>query len=209
MLVLANTKLVARLLASDFPSENPRPLTRNFPYTNTLGIIKMKTLNTFYIKEVDKWDFYSIICYLIVTVIIYVDPYNFLKKEIILGYAYLTPLFLYMFNYKSLRKLNVWFIWIGISLSHIILHSQIGNIDKFQYYRGPASDFLKYTWIFLLLFQLLRIVSLRFQKIELVAPNRGSLDIWDNRKLTLVDNVCFIIYYGVFILIGVFNEIWS
>jgi hypothetical protein len=39
LLVLANTKLVACLLASDFPSENPRPQTRNFPYTNTLGII--------------------------------------------------------------------------------------------------------------------------------------------------------------------------
>ena len=36
MLVLANTKLVARLLASDFPSENPRSQTRNFPYTSTL-----------------------------------------------------------------------------------------------------------------------------------------------------------------------------
>ena len=39
LLVLANTKLVARLPASDFPSENPRPQTRNFPYTNTLVAI--------------------------------------------------------------------------------------------------------------------------------------------------------------------------
>lgn len=36
LLVLANTKLVARLLASDFPSENPRPQTCNFTYTKTL-----------------------------------------------------------------------------------------------------------------------------------------------------------------------------
>ena len=35
LLVLAGTKLVARLPASDFPSENPRSQTRNFPYTNT------------------------------------------------------------------------------------------------------------------------------------------------------------------------------
>src|SRR5690606_35049601 len=39
LLVLASTKLVARLPASDFPSENPRPQTRNFPYTNTLPVI--------------------------------------------------------------------------------------------------------------------------------------------------------------------------
>ncbi len=44
LLVLANTKLVARLLASDFPSENPRPQTRNFPYTNTLATIMKKIL---------------------------------------------------------------------------------------------------------------------------------------------------------------------
>ena len=33
MLVLAKPMLVTRLLASDFPSENPRTQTRNFPYT--------------------------------------------------------------------------------------------------------------------------------------------------------------------------------
>jgi hypothetical protein len=33
LLVLAKTKSVARLLASDFPSENRRTQTRNFPYT--------------------------------------------------------------------------------------------------------------------------------------------------------------------------------
>ncbi|HTO35717.1 MAG TPA: hypothetical protein VLZ72_05735 [Flavobacterium sp.] len=49
MLVLVNTKLVACLLASDFPSENPRPKTRNFPYTNTLGNIQKahRTNSTF------------------------------------------------------------------------------------------------------------------------------------------------------------------
>src|SRR5690606_40056359 len=36
LLVLAKSKVVACLPASDFPSENPRPQTRNFPYTNTI-----------------------------------------------------------------------------------------------------------------------------------------------------------------------------
>jgi hypothetical protein len=45
LLALANTKLVACLLASDFPSENPRPQTRNFPYTNTLAIIMKQTFS--------------------------------------------------------------------------------------------------------------------------------------------------------------------
>jgi len=42
LLVLANIKVVACLLASDFPSENPRPQTRNFSYTNTLPVMLNK-----------------------------------------------------------------------------------------------------------------------------------------------------------------------
>ena len=45
MLFLAKPKIVARLLASDFPSENPRTQTRNFPYTSTLTVINKTHLN--------------------------------------------------------------------------------------------------------------------------------------------------------------------
>jgi pyrimidine deaminase RibD-like protein len=45
LLFLAGTKFVACLLASDFPSENPRTQTRNFPYTNTLPHIHKMTEN--------------------------------------------------------------------------------------------------------------------------------------------------------------------
>ncbi len=40
MLVLAKQKLVARLLAFDLPSEDPRIQICNFPYTITLGTIR-------------------------------------------------------------------------------------------------------------------------------------------------------------------------
>ena len=40
--------LVARLLASDFPSENPRTQTRNFPYTSTLCVIMKKLLQSIF-----------------------------------------------------------------------------------------------------------------------------------------------------------------
>jgi len=41
-LVLPKPKLVARLLASDFPAENPRTQTRNVPYTKTLAPIPLQ-----------------------------------------------------------------------------------------------------------------------------------------------------------------------
>ena len=46
-LVLARAKLVVCLRASDFPKENPRPKTRNFPYTNTLPVMRKSRYQTF------------------------------------------------------------------------------------------------------------------------------------------------------------------
>ncbi len=40
MLYLAKPKFIARLLASNFPAENPRTQTRNVPYTKMLANIK-------------------------------------------------------------------------------------------------------------------------------------------------------------------------
>ena len=51
MLVLAKPMLVARLLASDFPSENPRTQTRNFPYTNTLCAIWLRYQDLVYLSK--------------------------------------------------------------------------------------------------------------------------------------------------------------
>ena len=51
MLVLAKPILVARLLASDFPSENPRTQTRNFPYTTRCNTSDENDKNTVYIDE--------------------------------------------------------------------------------------------------------------------------------------------------------------
>ncbi|MBO0321567.1 hypothetical protein J0X14_04600 [Muricauda sp. CAU 1633] len=157
----------------------------------------------------DNWDFYSIFIYVAISLIIYFDPYGLITKEMVLFYAYLTPLFLYLFNYKSLRKLNVWIIWTIISLLDIVLYYEISGIEKFMFVRGPASGFLRYTWIFLLLFQLLRVISFKFQEMELVAPNKGSIDIWDNRRLTFVDNICFIIYGGIFVFMGVAEQVFN
>ena len=48
--------LVARLLASDFPSENPRTQTRNVPYTKTLPHIWEMTTEEIF-NDLKKFDF--------------------------------------------------------------------------------------------------------------------------------------------------------
>ena len=46
LLVLPKPMLGAHLLASDFPSENPRTQTRNFPYTNRCQQYEKTHFNT-------------------------------------------------------------------------------------------------------------------------------------------------------------------
>jgi len=168
-----------------------------------LGIIELKTIKILKIEKMDRWDYFTILLYLLLTAFIYFDPNRFITKEIILAYSYITPAFLYLYNYKSLRNIYVWLIWVVISIIHIWLYIELSELEKFQYQIGSAAAFLKYTWIFILLYQLLRISFLKFKKIELVAPNVGSNDIWDRRKLTRLDTLFFFIYFGLYILLGI------
>jgi hypothetical protein len=64
-------------------------------------------------------------------------------------------------------------------------------------YRGNAANILLNTVILLLLFQLLRYLSLKIQHREFVAPaHGGGPDLFENKKLTFADFVIFVIYTG-------------
>ncbi len=161
----------------------------------------MKLKKYFYFEQANLWDKISVITYLILSVILYFDPYGIISKEIVLGYSIGTQLFLYFFNYKSLRKLNIWLIWFLYALMHLYLYEDLILKDDFQHHKVPAASFLKHTWISLLLFQFLRILSLVIQNKELVPPTPvGQTDLWEDRKLTAIDYICFIIFF-VFIFI--------
>ena len=68
MLLLAKSKLVAFLHASEFPSEIPRAQNRNFSYTNTIGSIAQENKNAelrlekilnFFIFSSKKWKLWN------------------------------------------------------------------------------------------------------------------------------------------------------
>lgn len=62
-------------------------------------------------------------------------------------------------------------------------------------YRGNVAIGLVNTIILLLLFQLLRYVSLKIQHREFVAPQKGGrTDLFEDKKVTFSDYIVFVIY---------------
>ena len=153
----------------------------------------------FYFKKMDWWDIGSCLGYLILTLTIYkvsIDIHDAaLKKSIILFYSMGTHFFIYFFNYKSLRNLWVYFIWIGYGLIHIGLYFLFkDDVMLVMKKEGHASRLFLGTLPLLVLFQFLRFLSAKTQALELVAPSKSVMDIWEERKVTFMDIVFFIVY---------------
>jgi|TARA_B110000977_G_scaffold181676_1_gene242595 hypothetical protein len=62
---------------------------------------------------------------------------------------------------------------------------------------GNASQGLKNTVVMLVLFQVLRFVSLKIQNLELVPADRSGFNDLDERKISMVDYILFFIYPGM------------
>ncbi len=162
----------------------------------------------FYFDKLDLWDQLSIAFYVVVTAIcgyflLYSNSAN-TNRTMLLFYTLGTQLLLYLLNYKSLRNLTVYLIWIVIALAHLFFYFQLNDSPELQNVRGHAATGLRNTIIVLLLYQVLRIVSVNTQKQELVAPTRGgTTDIFEGRKLTLIDYLLFVVYFATTIILNV------
>lgn len=162
----------------------------------------------FYFDKLTLWDRISIWFY---TVLSFTCAYFFYYKnnasanrELLVFYTVGTQLFLYLFNYKSLRNFTVYLAWVFIALVHLFFYFQLKDIPILQNVRGHAATGLRNTIIVLLLYQVLRIISVNTQKQELVAPTRGgTTDIFEGRKITFIDYVLFVVYFGVTIVLNV------
>lgn len=156
----------------------------------------------FYFNKLNSWDKITTICYVVLTAFL---MYFFLSinsgrsnRTLLLAYALGTQFFLYLLNYKSLRNLTVYLVWILFSLCHLYFYYQLKDDPSLLNVRGHAASGLRNTIILLSLFQVLRFISIRTQRQELVAPTRGGqTDIFDGRRLTFIDYTLFVVYFGV------------
>ncbi len=159
----------------------------------------------FYTDKYNTWDYVTILLYLLWTMIIYIRPERMGNMGgWIASYTIGTHLFLYLLNYKSLRKFNVWIVWIGFSLVHIYFYQDFGANTEFKRPNGSVTNGLQFTWVALILFQLLRLISIKTQDADLVAPAGPSrFDLWDNRRTNFIDYSLFAIYMVVMTVLDV------
>ncbi|MFT5347750.1 MAG: hypothetical protein ACI9M3_000784 [Bacteroidia bacterium] len=157
----------------------------------------------FYAKKITAWDWITIILYLLTSVGLYFFFENTeFKKNVLFFYCLGSHFFLFSFNYKSLRNFKVYLIWVGFALVHLYFYLQLKDVNSLQNFQGHAAQGLASTLILLVLFQVLRYISLKTQGQELVCPSRSLTDFFDNRIITGIDFLLFIVYIAAcFILI--------
>ena len=142
----------------------------------------------------------TISIYLIISffILISFSETNNHQKEILFFYTFATHWFIYFFQYRALRNFRIYLIWILIGIFHLYVYFKIKDDELLSFVEGHASTGFRNTILLLVLFQILRFSSLEIQKMELVAPSRGSsFDIYDNREITYVDYISFIIYFVI------------
>jgi len=162
----------------------------------------------FYFDKLKTWDKVTIVLYLFLSIGLWYYFDNAIssktQRDILFGYAFGTQFFLYFLNYKSLRNLTVYFLWVLIGILHLFIYFQFKDNPLLQNVRGHSATGLRNTIILLLLFQVLRFVSAKTQGLELVCPSKGSkTDLFDERQVTFIDFVLFVIYIGTTIILVV------
>lgn len=153
-----------------------------------------------YYNSIKPWETVCILLYAIATAgvtltLVFAKPET--KQVTIIMYAVLSQLGIYFGLYTSLRNFKAYLLWLGFGLVHLMLFLCFRGNPTIEMYRGNATNVLLNTIILLLLFQLLRYLSLKIQHREFVAPaHGGGLDLFENKKMTFADFVIFVIYMG-------------
>ncbi len=147
--------------------------------------------------KLSNWNIITISSYLLLS--IFLLTYGFANKsslqKIIFFYGFGTQFFIYIFQYKALRNFNYFLIWTAIGVIHLCLFLTIKDLPELSMTNYNAGQGLRNTLITLVLFQFLRFISLRTQNKELVAPAKGSkYDILDERNVTIIDILCFVVF---------------
>lgn len=171
----------------------------------------MKKKPFFYFEELKPFDALVIVLYVIFTlglVVVYNVANNETIVKVQIAYMVLPQLFIYTFFYVSLRNLKAFTAWFFITLIHLIIYFVFIRKDQTNKYWYPSLGFLN-TIILLILYQILRYISLKLQRREFVSPAKGGgLDLIENKKLTATDYFLFVIYFlswWALTMIGPFN----
>jgi hypothetical protein len=159
-------------------------------------------------SALDRWDKSTIAIYTVLTIctcyLLYIHPPYDIKPWITF-YGFGTPLFLYFFNYRSLRNFYVFVFWSTVCILHLYLFFQFKDDVLYDYARSSALLPFRNTLILLVLFQLLRWLSRTVSGLELVGLSKSRTDVWEGRKPNTIDVLCFIVFFAVTIFLDTYE----
>lgn len=126
------------------------------------------------------------------------------KRNILLAYGIITLLGIYPILYVQLRNMITYLIWVAVAFIHIAIYFYLKDDNALLNVRGHAASILLGTFPLLIVFQFLRWFSLKAQSRELVCPDTEWIneDMFDERKPTKVDWICFVIFYSSYITLS-------
>ena len=161
----------------------------------------------FYFKKLETWDKVTMSAYVVLTATLWYyfvsAPGYHSQRDILFNYAIGTHLFLYFFNYKSLRNLTVYFFWIGIGILHLFIYLALKDVTTLLNGANHSAKALRNTIILLLLFQVIRFISLTLHGHEMVCPSKYSrTDLFFERRVTTLDVALFLIYLAALIYLA-------
>lgn len=154
----------------------------------------------FYFEKLKIWEIGVIVFYFLLSVEFFFFL-RFAKSETqdnyIYFYAISTQLLLYPFFYLSMRNLKVFLFCIAVGVSHLCLYYLLKENASLIDLQNNTIISLRNTLILLVIFQILRYISLKTQKQELVCEgkNRNGFDVFNTRKTTRIDSILEITYF--------------
>jgi hypothetical protein len=161
----------------------------------------------FYFEKPRVWDIVTIVLYLLLTAVFCFDFHNEAspnRRDILSGYAFVTQVFLICVNYRSLRNMTVYCVWMAIALGHFLTYLYLLDYIGQQHFEGLAANGLRNTTILLLIFQGLRLISINTQGQEFIFPRKNNLKLLYEREGTFIDLALVVIYFLSMLLLSLF-----
>ncbi len=116
---------------------------------------------------------------------VYFDVTKKPNINFLMYYTFITHFWLIGFDYRALRKLNYYIIWLLIGIIHFVIYLKIKDNSAYAFVKGHAADGFKTTIIVLIFFQFIRLLSFEVQGLDYVSPPRsGKMDMYNEREYT-------------------------
>jgi hypothetical protein len=151
-----------------------------------------------YYDSLKSGDIYAMVAYALMSAaliaMLFLAPPE-LSQIALIVYVIPFQLGIYFGLYISLRNFRSYRVWFGFAVLHTVLFFFLRNNTSLKMEKGNPALPLINTIFLILLFQLLRYISLKTQKREFSAPSRsGNTDVFTKQKVSGIDYLIFIIY---------------